>query len=240
MRLKQTTLGIPILYLLLRILHAAFLHTPLARPTESIKSGHYIPSPAAQDTYKLSPRPRTAWWLKQCLIYFLGLTGMKLCVLGMFGLLPWLPWVGDWALRWTEGSETLQIVFVMFIFPLAMNCVQYWIIDGLIMEKSASKKGEDGAGSYQRVDGDDEDDEDDEGGRHGAVVVERVDEVHGKDSGEDGVRAVSPLKEANATPIPSYAERAEASNSRGVSPQGGVSAAVDVDGERSNKLRGRR
>lgn len=49
---------------------------------------------------------------------------MKLFVLFLFAVLPWVPWIGDWALRWTEGNEALQIAFAMFIFPLAMNAIQ--------------------------------------------------------------------------------------------------------------------
>ena len=51
-------------------------------------------------------------------------------------VLPWIAWVGDWALRWTEGSEALQIAFVMFVFPLIMNALQYYIIDSFIKDPS--------------------------------------------------------------------------------------------------------
>ena len=66
-------------------------------------------------------------------------------------------------LRWTEGNEAVEIAFVMFIFPLLMNGVQYWIIDNFIMDKSRSKEG--GAGEraggheYERVQGGYEGDE---------------------------------------------------------------------------------
>lgn len=75
------------------------------------------------------------WWLKQSLIYFCGLFGMKLCVLILFLVLPWISRIGDWALSWTEGNERLQIVFVMMLFPLIMNGMQYYIIDGFIKRK---------------------------------------------------------------------------------------------------------
>ncbi|KAF2487399.1 Vaculolar membrane protein-domain-containing protein, partial [Neohortaea acidophila] len=143
----DTTLGIPVLYLLLRVLHKAFSYTPLARPQESIKSGHY------------GTPPHTSWWFKQSIIYFIGLTGMKLFVFLLFQMLPWLPWVGDWALAWTEGREWLQIAFAMFIFPLAMNMVQYWIIDSFIMEKRTGEK--DAGGVYERVQGEYDDDGED-------------------------------------------------------------------------------
>jgi len=73
---------------------------------------------------------------------------MKLCVFIIFQLLPWIAWVGDWALRWTEGSEALQITFVMFVFPLVMNAAQYYIIDGFIKDPSAARD-EQGAGPGQ-------------------------------------------------------------------------------------------
>ncbi|KAK1986411.1 vacuolar membrane protein-domain-containing protein [Colletotrichum cereale] len=118
----DTTIGIPILIVLLRILTALVSHTPLGKPEESIRSGNYG-----------SP-PNAWWWLKQSFIYFCGLFGMKFCVLIIFLLLPWISRVGDWALRWTEGNEQLQIFFVMMFFPLIMNGMQYYIIDSFIKQ----------------------------------------------------------------------------------------------------------
>ncbi|TQS31526.1 hypothetical protein Golomagni_08188 [Golovinomyces magnicellulatus] len=46
--------------------------------------------------------------------------------------MPWISVVGDWALSWTAGNEKLQIAFVMMIFPLIMNGLQYYIIDSFI------------------------------------------------------------------------------------------------------------
>jgi len=57
---------------------------------------------------------------------------MKICVLVIFLLMPWISRVGDWALGWTEGNEKLQIIFVMMLFPLIMNALQYYIIDSFI------------------------------------------------------------------------------------------------------------
>ncbi|POR36153.1 Vacuolar membrane protein [Tolypocladium paradoxum] len=119
----QTTVGIPILIILLRILTGLVAFTPLGKPSESIQSGNY------------GNPPNAWWWLKQSIIYFGGLFGMKLCVLIIFVLLPWISKVGDWALGWTEGNERLQIAFVMMIFPLIMNGLQYYIIDSFIKKK---------------------------------------------------------------------------------------------------------
>ncbi|KAI0910633.1 vacuolar membrane protein-domain-containing protein [Ustulina deusta] len=116
----DTTIGIPILIVLLRVITGLVAHTPLGKPHESIQSGNY------------GNPPNAWWWLKQSVIYFCGLFGMKICVLLIFLIIPWISRVGDWALRWTEGNERLQIIFVMMLFPLLMNAIQYYIIDSFI------------------------------------------------------------------------------------------------------------
>ncbi|KAL5120786.1 hypothetical protein ACEQ8H_001267 [Pleosporales sp. CAS-2024a] len=178
----DTTIGIPILVLLLKIVHRAALLTSLADPPESIRSGNYgVP-------------PRATWWLKQSIIYFIGLFLMKLCVLAIFAFLPWIAWVGDWALRWTEGNTAVQITFVMFIFPLIMNALQYWIIDNFI--KDAAHGGENG---YEGV-GEDDDENDDE-------WLERQQRRREQEMDDDNehveVVASGTLKEADPTPVPS-------------------------------------
>lgn len=119
----DTTLGIPILIILLRVFTSLVSYTPWGKPPESIQSGNYGSPPSAW------------WWLKQSVIYFCGLFGMKICVLIIFLILPWISRIGDWALKWTEGNERLQIVFVMMLFPLIMNALQYYIIDSFIKLK---------------------------------------------------------------------------------------------------------
>ncbi|KAI1661470.1 vacuolar membrane protein-domain-containing protein [Daldinia decipiens] len=119
----DTTIGIPILIILLRVFTGLVAYTPYGKPPESIQSGNY------------GNPPNAWWWLKQSVIYFCGLFGMKICVLIIFLILPWISRVGDWALRWTEGNERVQIVFVMMLFPLIMNAIQYYIIDSFIKLK---------------------------------------------------------------------------------------------------------
>ena len=130
---------------------------------------------------------------------------MKLCVFFIFQLLPWIAWVGDWALRWTEGNEAIQITFVMLIFPLIMNALQYWIIDGFIKDP--------GSGDHQPLPTDDE--SDDESGDEawlGQRRRRRVDESDEEDSEDEAevnakrkerIVERGPLKEANPTSIPS-------------------------------------
>jgi hypothetical protein len=111
---------------------------------------------------------------------------MKLCVFFIFQILPWLGWVGDWALRWTEGKAWVQITFVMLIFPLVMNGVQYYIIDGFIKDKSGGHGEDEG--------------EDEEGENEGLINGTRRDSE--EDGEERGVIREGGLKEANLTPVP--------------------------------------
>ncbi|KAF2012268.1 hypothetical protein BU24DRAFT_397253 [Aaosphaeria arxii CBS 175.79] len=175
----DTTIGIAILVVLLKLIHKGAALTPLANPPESIRSGNYG-QPA-----------RATWWLKQSFLYFLGLLGMKFCVFLIFQLLPWIAWVGDWALRWTEGNTTLQITFVMFIFPLIMNAIQYWIIDGFIKDPAGNDS------HYASVESDESDNESDDD-----AWLER--HRRSRDGGDSDTERVesAPLKEANPTPVP--------------------------------------
>jgi len=156
----DTTIGIAILIGILKVLTIGASYTPLARPLESIESGHY------------GTPPKTTWWLKQCLIYFMGLMGMKTCVFLIFQLCPWLGRVGDWALRWTEGNAAVQIAFVMFIFPLIMNAMQYYIIDTFIKNNKSSDSLPSDGGDGQ---------EDDE---QGGLLAEGRDHGHSIDEDE--------------------------------------------------------
>ena len=131
MRSLKTTIGIPILVVLLRLLTHGFSLTPLGNPPQSIHSGNY------------GRPPKTTWWLKQSFIYFLGLLGMKACVFFIFQICPWIIRVGDWALRWTEGNEMVQVFFVMLFFPVVMNALQYYIIDSFIKDQKPSDNGPD-------------------------------------------------------------------------------------------------
>ncbi|KAK4128714.1 hypothetical protein N657DRAFT_562703 [Parathielavia appendiculata] len=165
----DTTIGIPILIVIVRVLTRLVAFTPLGNPPESIQSGNY------------GNPPNAWWWLKQSLIYFCGLMGMKLCVLFLFMMLPWLPRIGDWALGWTEGNEELQIVFVMMLFPLIMNALQYYIIDSYIKKQDVlAVDGEAGAGAG------------------GAVVYEELAASETDESGDESEEDEDPGKSAAA------------------------------------------
>ncbi|KAL4901933.1 hypothetical protein BDW74DRAFT_169889 [Aspergillus multicolor] len=128
----DTTLGIPILIFILHFLNRLAKYTPLANPPQSIESGNY------------GDPPRVGWWFKQSMIYFMGLLGMKICVFFLIQMIPLIVKVGDWALRWTEGNTAIQIIFVMLLFPVIMNAIQYYIIDIFIKKPlSATQESDD-------------------------------------------------------------------------------------------------
>ncbi|KAI9270448.1 vacuolar membrane protein-domain-containing protein [Phascolomyces articulosus] len=118
--LVDTTIGVGILWFWLHSLQwflARYLNV------RYIKSGEYGPPPL---------RRRLLPWARQTGVFILSEALMKLCVLGLFCLCPFLFDVGNWALRWTRGNYRYQVVFVMFIFPCIMNAVQFWIVDTIV------------------------------------------------------------------------------------------------------------
>jgi hypothetical protein len=116
-------------------------YTILANPPESIESGNY------------GQPPRATWWFKQAIIYFMGLLGMKICVFFLIQLLPFIVKIGDWALQWTEGNTAVQIFFVMLLFPVIMNAIQYYIID-IFIKKPLSQYTADDADANTAADDD--------------------------------------------------------------------------------------
>ena len=111
--------------------------------------------------------------------------GMKFCVLIIFLVLPWISRIGDWALKWTEGDEVLQVVFVMLVFPVIMNATQYYIIDSFIKNQTPD---------HDRLPSEDgEEDDDGEEHRTGAEYEDPVsgssDEINSGDEDDDEVLA---------------------------------------------------
>ncbi|OJD10733.1 hypothetical protein AJ78_08335 [Emergomyces pasteurianus Ep9510] len=190
----DTTFGIPILILLLRILNRAALYTPLANPPESIESGNY------------GDPPHAVWWFKQSLIYFFGLLCMKTCVVVLIHMLPFIVKIGDWALRWTEGNTAVQIFFVMLLFPVIMNAVQYYIIDIFIKKPIPVVR-------HERIPGGDPDDDDgggysglddagmaDDDDRHRrSALLAGIDDEDTDLSSDDGDHVVFPDQNDEAT-----------------------------------------
>lgn len=103
---------------------------------------------------------------------------MKLCVLVIFLMMPWISRVGDWALGWTDGNEKLQVAFVMMIFPLIMNGLQYYIIDSFIKSKTTDHEV-----LASQDDGADDDDYERRGSSSGGIGRDSEDETPVKING---------------------------------------------------------
>ncbi|KAF3907894.1 hypothetical protein ABW21_db0201436 [Orbilia brochopaga] len=155
----DTTVGIAILIYSLRLFtHLCHQLPPENAFSHGITSGDYGHPPKASN------------WIKQSILYFAGLMFMKLVVALLFAIFPIvLGKFGDFLLGWTEGNRKVQIAFVMFIFPLIMNAVQYYIID-IFIKKQDSKSPH----LPVSIDGDSSDDEDtafgDEDEEHASVA----------------------------------------------------------------------
>lgn len=122
----QTTIGIPILFVILRLLNYVATFTPLSHPPESIESGNYG-----------SP-PRKSWWFKQSLIYGTALMVMKACVVVLITQYPSIVIIGDYILGMAAGNISAQILFVMLLFPATLNAMQYCIIDMFIKKDDSN------------------------------------------------------------------------------------------------------
>lgn len=106
---------------------------------DSIEDGRKIPSTTSDTTAEAAKPPfQFSWWGKQLMVYLGSLVVMKLAILGFF----WIPAVlaiGDWMLSWL-GEDT-KIVFVLMIFPLAMNAFQFLLIDTILKSKTPFSEG---------------------------------------------------------------------------------------------------
>ncbi|CAG8497760.1 3381_t:CDS:2 [Ambispora gerdemannii] len=113
------TLGVFILFTLLKLLHKG----ASSLGVQGVRSGDY------------GMPPRVTWWLKQLSLFIIGLFTMKTIVVLLIHIAPFLFKLGEWSIHWTESDPKLQIVFVMLIFPLIMNIVQFWLVDQVIKKR---------------------------------------------------------------------------------------------------------
>ncbi|PWN94073.1 hypothetical protein FA10DRAFT_264663 [Acaromyces ingoldii] len=122
------------------------------------------------------PRPRLTFFFRQLSLYLLSLLIMKILVVLLLALFPFLFDVGRWILDLFGHAREAQVLFVMALFPLAMNTLQFWLIDSLLRHNPHTTKyqsEEDAAATGAMLDGHDghggeeeerEGDEDLEGG----------------------------------------------------------------------------
>lgn len=112
----DTTVGVPILWFFLYIIHMTAFRVGI---TEII-SGQYG-----------SP-PRWSAFFKQASLYLIGVMCMKSVLYSVMEISPWLDKIGAFLLSWADWSPELQVVFVILIFPVIMNTLQYYLIDTII------------------------------------------------------------------------------------------------------------
>ncbi|ORZ13547.1 Vaculolar membrane protein-domain-containing protein [Absidia repens] len=115
----DTTLGTGIIWGMLHLSQYVARHYGLS----GFQSGVYGTPPFKKQLKR---------WGKQLVVYVSSLVVMKLVVLLLFKICPWLEDFGEWVLGWTLENYKLQVVFVMLIFPLVMNIVQFWIVDTIV------------------------------------------------------------------------------------------------------------
>ncbi|WWC86070.1 uncharacterized protein L201_000941 [Kwoniella dendrophila CBS 6074] len=143
--LIDTTIGVGIIYFSLKAFtwyFSTYMHM------EGFISGQY------------GHPPNPVFWWKQLAPYIMSIIVMKLLV-----LLPLtLPGISKALINWSHslldhlGSQS-QVIFVMAIFPLVMNVLQFCLVDQVI--KAGGKDDEyndehnhaDGGGEYRRING---------------------------------------------------------------------------------------
>lgn len=114
--LFDTTIGIPILWCTLWYVYMWAYRLDM----KDIMSGEY------------GDPPRTSAFVKQLVLYVIAVVLAKI----MLGLaLFYVPFLDDWGaylISWTAFDKTVQIAFVMLIFPTIMNSIQYYVVDSII------------------------------------------------------------------------------------------------------------
>ncbi|KAH9482941.1 Vacuolar membrane protein [Psilocybe cubensis] len=122
--LIDTTFGVALIYVTLHALTNLFtekLHM------KGFESGVYGTPPSFE------------YWARQAAIYVLALTTMKVVVITILIFFPGIYVAGEWLLSWTwsDDGDSLQVVFVMGIFPILMNVLQFWLIDSIVKASAA-------------------------------------------------------------------------------------------------------
>ncbi|PPQ92346.1 hypothetical protein CVT25_008696 [Psilocybe cyanescens] len=96
--------------------------------------------------------PSFKYWARQAAIYVLALTTMKAVVITFLIFFPGIYVAGEWLLSWTwtGDGDSLQVVFVMGLFPILMNVLQFWLIDSIVKASAVGPVALDvEQGSYQ-------------------------------------------------------------------------------------------
>ncbi|WFD18780.1 hypothetical protein MCAP1_000991 [Malassezia caprae] len=129
--LLDSTLGLFVLY---GVLHGATRVLEDVWELQGFVSGEYHPAGAPGR----APPSVLQCWLRQTGVYLLGLVAMKALVLVVLAWLPFLVAFGSWLLGLFGTHRAMQVVFVMALFPMAMNMLQFWLIDSMLLYRPRS------------------------------------------------------------------------------------------------------
>ncbi|SPO21498.1 related to Vacuolar membrane protein [Ustilago trichophora] len=160
--LVDTTVGVFFIYIALKYV-TWFLTERLG--LEGFVSGQYtppLPTPvpasgsasssvhtgASRRSYRRG-RPKIEYWFKQLGSYLFVLFLMKMAVLVIFAIFPFLFDVGSWILGFFGNHKDFQVLFSMALFPFAMNVLQFWLIDSLLRHNPYTS-------AYSKINPDDE------------------------------------------------------------------------------------
>ena len=113
--LLDTTVGVPILYVCLVIVY--FICDLFQ--VQGINSGEYGNPPSFKR------------YLKQLVIFMVAVTMMKAVIYVLLSF-PIFIMYADWILSWSDPFPNLQVILVVLVFPIMLNCFQYYIVDNII------------------------------------------------------------------------------------------------------------
>lgn len=122
--LLDTTIGVPILWGILYMLDKLVRRLDV----RGVDTGEYGDPPSYMN------------YTKQLAIYFVGLFSMKLVVYLMMEIFPFLVLLASWILNWSDSQPELQVFLVMFLFPVLLNALQYYLIDSIIQSPAYGAK----------------------------------------------------------------------------------------------------
>ncbi|KAK2466001.1 hypothetical protein APHAL10511_001642 [Amanita phalloides] len=147
--LIDTTLGVALIYVILHTLTSLLSDT---LHLQGFESGIY------------GDPPSFLYWMRQAVVYVSSLTTMKFLVLLILTWLPGLLTIGEWLLVWTHigDGDSLEVIFVMGIFPIIMNILQFWFIDSIVKAHHKTDAATDPTAVHEPLIGVPPDDDDDD------------------------------------------------------------------------------
>ncbi|KAG2237341.1 hypothetical protein INT48_009074 [Thamnidium elegans] len=115
----DTTLGVLLLWCWFNLISTTL---DVFNLNDGYRTGEYGPPPFNR---MLVP------WIRQMSVFLLAELFAKFCLYIFLVNSPWLFWLGEICINWTRDEKS-QVVFVMLIFPLIMNAIQFWLTDTIL------------------------------------------------------------------------------------------------------------